>query len=527
MKVVVRLANIKEKINNIREAIFGKDVRGSLADGLDAVNKETEDATKLSKDTEHRQTVVETQFDDQIRNMSLDDPSSAEMVAGRTNTITGENYSTIGERLDAENKTVTSRLVQTNTEIDNLGKRFTYITPEMFGYNPANPDDDSIRKWLDYAKENEEIARTTDLEINSDIDFRGVELIVEGVLNIKSHNIILGGSSNTRSNPTQYIRLIHQVTENTQAFIKGAKGQKITIERCKKVSFKLSNGTDDSSIAYSIFNLKYVDEVVIENEEGHDGNLWFNENQLHLARTTYFKMDGTYHHNNNRIYGGTFESDGRKIDILSGHNNHFYDMRFEGVTEIYCAESTRSNIFYQTWQSSYPFRGANLIENGYGNKVILPNFNFSKIIESENVNVVNLSGKPKFKFAESNNRLTATSWKEIYNSGFMVYKPSLFFECNIEDLTEGGIRVKYQLYDATYNILANVGENIASLEGMSGGMAHDVLLPGINNENNAKYYFLGKTIDNVKYIKFIVTAGGNGLNCLQANVLIKNLSEAI
>lgn len=104
------MANIKDFLNKIKTAVYGWEVRGSLADGLDAVNKETEAATELTGETKQRQDSLEQQFNDEIANMSLEDPSSAEIVAGRTNTETGSNYPTIGERLDAEHNQVTSQL---------------------------------------------------------------------------------------------------------------------------------------------------------------------------------------------------------------------------------------------------------------------------------------------------------------------------------------------------------------------------------------------------------------------------------
>lgn len=106
------MANISEYISKIKTAIYGKDVRGALADGLDAVNKETEAATALAQETEQRQTSIEKQFDDQIANMTLDDPSSAELVAARTNVNTGKSYDTIGRRLDAEHADVTAQLAE-------------------------------------------------------------------------------------------------------------------------------------------------------------------------------------------------------------------------------------------------------------------------------------------------------------------------------------------------------------------------------------------------------------------------------
>ena len=39
------MANISGILEKIRKAIYGKEVRGSLADGLEAINNETENTT--------------------------------------------------------------------------------------------------------------------------------------------------------------------------------------------------------------------------------------------------------------------------------------------------------------------------------------------------------------------------------------------------------------------------------------------------------------------------------------------------
>ncbi|HDR7876507.1 right-handed parallel beta-helix repeat-containing protein [Bacillus mobilis] len=57
------MANIISYVNRIKTALYGKDVRGSLASGLEAVNKETEVATSLSTETKKRQDNLETRWD--------------------------------------------------------------------------------------------------------------------------------------------------------------------------------------------------------------------------------------------------------------------------------------------------------------------------------------------------------------------------------------------------------------------------------------------------------------------------------
>lgn len=92
------MAMISDKLNKILSAVFGKDVRRALHDGLEAVNNETIAATNLSKTTKERQDLLDSKFDEQIKNMTLQDPSSAEIVAMRTNN-NGVTYETAGKRV--------------------------------------------------------------------------------------------------------------------------------------------------------------------------------------------------------------------------------------------------------------------------------------------------------------------------------------------------------------------------------------------------------------------------------------------
>lgn len=84
------MANITDKINNIRTAIFGKEVRGSLADGLDAVNKETERTTS-------KQEHLESTFNQLVINSGT---SNAEVVDARVKQD-GTSFNKLGDRIDS------------------------------------------------------------------------------------------------------------------------------------------------------------------------------------------------------------------------------------------------------------------------------------------------------------------------------------------------------------------------------------------------------------------------------------------
>jgi hypothetical protein len=85
------MANINTFLNKIKTAIYGKDVRDSIYDGIDAINKETEETTS-------KQENLEATFNQLIINAG---ESNAEVVAARHDNASGATYETLPQRLDA------------------------------------------------------------------------------------------------------------------------------------------------------------------------------------------------------------------------------------------------------------------------------------------------------------------------------------------------------------------------------------------------------------------------------------------
>src|SRR5690625_633426 len=111
------MANIRPLLDKIRKAIYGKEVRGSLADGLEAVNNEAEDATEVAVNVEQRQDAVEQQFNTLLGEWSDDKPiDNAETIAARTNTKESKTYENLGKRLDEEYGKVSEQLVETDKQ---------------------------------------------------------------------------------------------------------------------------------------------------------------------------------------------------------------------------------------------------------------------------------------------------------------------------------------------------------------------------------------------------------------------------
>ena len=107
------MANIKNELNNIKSALYGKDVRGSIHDGIDAINKEVESTTG-------RQVDLENTFDQLVINAGN---SNAEIVDARVKND-GTSYSKLGDRLDA----VDSQLAH----IENKTNDCILISPQQY-----------------------------------------------------------------------------------------------------------------------------------------------------------------------------------------------------------------------------------------------------------------------------------------------------------------------------------------------------------------------------------------------------------
>lgn len=85
--------SISEILNNILKAIHGKDVRQSLYEGIKL-------ATDIASEVKEAMAKLNDKFEAQIKNMTLESPSDAEIVAARMD-ASGKAYDTLGKRLDA------------------------------------------------------------------------------------------------------------------------------------------------------------------------------------------------------------------------------------------------------------------------------------------------------------------------------------------------------------------------------------------------------------------------------------------
>lgn len=88
------MASISGFVHKIKTAVYGKDVRGSLADGLEAINKETEVTTELSEKTQFQQDVLAKKYIEQI----ADATDITEIKDFHVSGETGKVFQTMGLR---------------------------------------------------------------------------------------------------------------------------------------------------------------------------------------------------------------------------------------------------------------------------------------------------------------------------------------------------------------------------------------------------------------------------------------------
>ena len=85
---------LTEILHNLLHATYGRDVRQSLHDGVKI-------ATDTANKVKEAQEQLDNKFDEQIKNMTLESPSDAEIVAARTK-ANGTTYDTLAKRLEAD-----------------------------------------------------------------------------------------------------------------------------------------------------------------------------------------------------------------------------------------------------------------------------------------------------------------------------------------------------------------------------------------------------------------------------------------
>lgn len=203
------------------------------------------------------------------------------------------------------------------------------------------------------------------------LNLRMVEMDLSGVTFDVQHaaiGLIIGGNASSGNNPPQLVFTATRsggATATPTVRAVGVKGQIITVERCDYfqvwASTTAPNRNTDYSCAYSKFWIKFAEKLELQSDPTNAGGpqnsdpggaiQWINENDFYLMRTNTLIIDGTYQHNHNRFWGGTFEGTAL-IDIKWGRDNKVYGTRFEtGPTTINFGTNATNNTILNTWDS--------------------------------------------------------------------------------------------------------------------------------------------------------------------------------
>ena len=110
------MADIISYLNKIKTALYGKEVRSSLAEGLQVLNQETEAATQLSSETKGRQDNLEKRWDLVVSETT----TGAEIIESRVD-LNGEIHPTIKKRIDSDYKKVKEAIEDLSISVKKFG----------------------------------------------------------------------------------------------------------------------------------------------------------------------------------------------------------------------------------------------------------------------------------------------------------------------------------------------------------------------------------------------------------------------
>ena len=121
------MADIKKELNDIKNAVYGKEVRGAIHDGIKKINDEVENATDLSESAKHQ---VEN-IQQQVNQLVVEGDSSVEAAQARVD-ADGNTFTTLKERLDTKETQLANEIgilyKSTGVNIDEYPRLATEMT---------------------------------------------------------------------------------------------------------------------------------------------------------------------------------------------------------------------------------------------------------------------------------------------------------------------------------------------------------------------------------------------------------------
>ncbi|PEZ94197.1 hypothetical protein CN374_00160 [Bacillus cereus] len=185
------MANIISFLNKIKTAIHGKDVRGSIHDGIDAINKETEATTKLSKETQGKQDHLEKRWNAVVAGTT----NGAEVIESRVDTD-GVTHIVLHQRLESDFKKHDTQfriLEELGISVKKFGAKGDGINDDTVAFQKAIAN--AINGKVFLPKTSSFYLVNSDLVIPEGINFisEGASLRMnDGLLILNGNNILQG-----------------------------------------------------------------------------------------------------------------------------------------------------------------------------------------------------------------------------------------------------------------------------------------------------------------------------------------------
>lgn len=281
------MASIQEHLDKIKNAIFGKDVRQSIHDGLNKINQETESTSK-------KQEKLERTFDDLIINAGN---SNAEVAAARN------GFETLGKRLDG-----------VDSQLDTYAKKdYTYnktVIDEKISQMQVNKGgltDDQVKNIADisHIKKANLIVNKKDIGTN---DYRVVNNISESIVTLNATPYL------NANDKIIGIDNIINVLDNTQANIyisewlrfpySSIRGKRLGILLKSKTGLNMTlNASFHSSMSLSYQNV-VVDEINTNVIKDNNNIVWFDFSNISECDEKFKTEYGheNYEANNGYVY---------------------------------------------------------------------------------------------------------------------------------------------------------------------------------------------------------------------------------
>ena len=337
--------------------------------------------------------------------------------------------------------------------------------------------------------------------------------------------IIIGGNASNPNNPIQNFKSVTRsvgtdstTTPTVRAI--GVKGQNIYIGRVPYFQVYADTSTavyaTDYSSAYSNFYLKYVDTLELTNNAATTGSVvqWINENQFYLTRITTLLVNGTYSHNHNNFWNGSFENSA-VITFSTGRSNFVYNTRFENIATVTFDSSASDCVVTTSWTSSnhrYPTTGITVVNNGKMCSVIpvydmyYPRTSYVGF-SYESLKKVgadyNVQGVSNVTINATN--LTAVANSLIFTSTFIPVsgaEQSVFY-AYISNNTNG-IRISVKGYDSSKTLITPAADQVY-YDGAGNRQFQQIDAP-VNTSTGRTFFVLDSTCAFIKIEVYVGTA---------------------